>query len=60
MVIGYLLQKKIIFGSCGGFGVLGIDKVCDCFEFCDCKKVWQEREVQCQEKLKVWEKDCII
>ena len=39
MAVGYLFQKKLISGSCGGLGALGIEKACDCPEPCDRKKV---------------------
>ena len=38
MAIGYIFQKKIIKGSCGGISDLGLEKVCDCDEPCDKRK----------------------
>lgn len=57
MVVGYFFQKKLIFGSCGGLGVLGIEKVCDCLELCDCKKLCMEKEEVCQKKLNEWKQN---
>ena len=38
MSIGYLVKKKAVEGSCGGLGVLGIEKACDCDDPCDKRK----------------------
>ncbi|MGL5047868.1 MAG: (Na+)-NQR maturation NqrM [Shewanella sp.] len=38
MSIGYLIKRKVIEGSCGGLGVLGIEKACDCDDPCDKRK----------------------
>jgi len=35
MLIGYILNKKSITGSCGGLASLGIDKACNCPDPCD-------------------------
>nr|WP_034413283.1 (Na+)-NQR maturation NqrM [Candidatus Photodesmus blepharus] len=35
MAIGYILQKKVVKGSCGGLGSLGVDKICNCIEPCN-------------------------
>lgn len=56
MSIGYIIQKKVVKGSCGGLGAVGIEKVCNCPEPCDARK---KREAARQEKLAAWEKDRI-
>ena len=38
MSIGYLIKRKAVEGSCGGLGVLGIEKACDCDDPCDKRK----------------------
>jgi len=38
MSIGYIVKKKAVEGSCGGLGVLGIEKACDCDDPCDKRK----------------------
>ncbi|MCT7940896.1 (Na+)-NQR maturation NqrM [Shewanella holmiensis] len=38
MSIGYIIKKKAVEGSCGGLGVLGIEKACDCDDPCDKRK----------------------
>lgn len=32
--IGYIFQKKVINGSCGGLANVGVDKVCSCENPC--------------------------
>ncbi|MBQ4489061.1 MAG: (Na+)-NQR maturation NqrM [Ruminobacter sp.] len=32
--IGYIFQKKVIQGSCGGLANVGVDKVCSCEKPC--------------------------
>tara|TARA_Y100001956_G_scaffold82795_1_gene105678 strand:- start:9538 stop:9771 length:234 start_codon:yes stop_codon:yes gene_type:complete len=59
MSIGYIVQKKVVKGSCGGLGAVGIDKVCNCPEPCDARKKREAREAARQEKLAAWEKDRI-
>ncbi|WP_394131243.1 (Na+)-NQR maturation NqrM [Shewanella maritima] len=38
MSVGYIIKKKAVEGSCGGLGVLGIEKACDCDDPCDKRK----------------------
>ncbi|QDF67886.1 (Na+)-NQR maturation NqrM [Shewanella sp. SNU WT4] len=38
MSVGYIVKRKAVAGSCGGLGVLGIEKACDCDEPCDKRK----------------------
>ena len=66
MSIGYIIQKKVVKGSCGGLGAVGIDKVCNCPEPCDARKKREAREAyraeklaEREEKLAAWEKDRI-
>ncbi|WP_061039878.1 (Na+)-NQR maturation NqrM [Vibrio coralliirubri] len=66
MSIGYIIQKKVVKGSCGGFGAVGIDKVCNCPEPCDARKKREAREAYREEKLAerqqkeaAWSKDRI-
>ncbi len=59
MSIGYIIQKKVVKGSCGGLGAVGIDKVCNCPEPCDARKKREAREQARAEKLAAWEKDRI-
>lgn len=51
MSIGYLIKRKAVQGSCGGLGVLGIEKACDCDEPCDRRKARDAKERARQEKL---------
>jgi hypothetical protein len=60
MAIGYIFQQKVIKGSCGGLGAVGIDKVCNCPEPCDARKKREAREAIRVEKLAEWEKDRIV
>ena len=32
--VGYIFQKKVINGSCGGLANVGVDKVCSCEKPC--------------------------
>lgn len=66
MSIGYIIQKKVVKGSCGGLGAVGIDKVCNCPEPCDARKKREAREAyrveklaEREQKLAAWEKDRI-
>ncbi|NIY92808.1 (Na+)-NQR maturation NqrM [Vibrio diazotrophicus] len=56
---GYIFQKKVVKGSCGGLGAVGIEKVCNCPEPCDARKKREAREAARAEKLAAWEKDRI-
>ncbi|MDF0533800.1 (Na+)-NQR maturation NqrM [Shewanella yunxiaonensis] len=51
MSIGYLIKRKAVQGSCGGLGVLGIEKACDCDEPCDRRKAKDAKEKARQERL---------
>jgi len=44
MSVGYIVKKKAVAGSCGGLGVLGIEKACDCDDPCDARKRRTEKE----------------
>lgn len=66
MSVGYIVQKKVVKGSCGGLGAVGIDKVCNCPEPCDARKKREARAALREEKLAArneqvaaWEKDRI-
>ncbi|CAH0526713.1 (Na+)-NQR maturation NqrM [Vibrio hippocampi] len=59
MSVGYIFQKKVVKGSCGGLGAMGIDKVCNCPEPCDARKKREAREQARAEKLAAWDKDRI-
>ncbi|GLT17215.1 hypothetical protein GCM10007938_09920 [Vibrio zhanjiangensis] len=59
MSVGYIFQKKVVKGSCGGLGAVGVDKVCNCPEPCDARKKREAREALRAEKLAEWEKDRI-
>ena len=59
MSIVYILQRKVVKGSCGGLGAVGIEKVCNCPEPCDARKKREARETVRAEKLAMWEKDRI-
>jgi hypothetical protein len=51
MSIGYLVKRKAVEGSCGGLGVLGIEKACDCDDPCDRRKRRMAAEEERNEKL---------
>ena len=59
MAVGYIFQKKVVKGSCGGLGAVGIEKVCNCPEPCDARKKREARAAIRAEKLAAWEKDRI-
>ena len=46
MAVGYIFQKKVVKGSCGGLGAVGIDNVCNCPEPCDARKKREEDQVR--------------
>jgi hypothetical protein len=60
MSVGYIFQKKVVKGSCGGLGAMGIDKVCNCPEPCDARKKREAREAVRAAKLAQWEKEKIL
>ena len=51
MSIGYIVKRTAVAGSCGGLGVLGIDKACDCDDPCDNRKTKMAAEDERREKL---------
>ncbi|OXX50963.1 hypothetical protein B9J80_15195 [Vibrio sp. V12_P9A6T4] len=59
MAVGYVFQKKVVKGSCGGLGAVGIEKVCNCPEPCDARKKREAKAAERAEKLAHWEKDRI-
>jgi hypothetical protein len=59
MAIGFIVQQKVVKGSCGGLGAMGIDKVCNCPEPCDARKKREAKEAARAEKLAAWENDRI-
>lgn len=59
MAVGYVFQKKVVKGSCGGLGAVGIEKVCNCPEPCDARKKREAKAAARAEKLAHWEKDRI-
>ncbi|MEI8631133.1 (Na+)-NQR maturation NqrM [Vibrio sp. PP-XX7] len=60
MAVGYIFQKKMVKGSCGGLGAVGIDRVCNCPEPCDARKKREAKEAVRAEQLAAWEKDRIV
>ncbi len=60
MSVGYIFQKKVVKGSCGGLGAVGIDKVCNCPEPCDARKKREAREAARAQKLAEWESNKIV
>lgn len=59
MAVGYIFQKKVVKGSCGGLGAVGIEKVCNCPEPCDARKKREARAAARAERLAACEKDRI-
>lgn len=59
MSIGYIIQRKVVKGSCGGLGSIGIEKECNCPEPCDARKKREAQAMERAEKLAAWEKDRI-
>ena len=59
MSLGYIFKRKVVKGSCGGLGAVGIDKVCDCPEPCDVKKKRQLKERLRAENIKKWQRSKI-
>ncbi|WP_105903204.1 (Na+)-NQR maturation NqrM [Vibrio gangliei] len=55
MSVGYIFQKKVVKGSCGGLGAVGVDKVCNCPEPCDARKKREAKAALRAEKLAKWE-----
>ncbi|MGO1296900.1 MAG: (Na+)-NQR maturation NqrM [Vibrio sp.] len=60
MAVGVIFQKKVVRGSCGGLGAVGIDKVCNCPEPCDARKKREAKEAKRIENLAKWENDRIL
>jgi hypothetical protein len=59
MAIGYIFQKKMVTGSCGGLGAVGVERVCNCPEPCDARKKREAKAAARAEQLAEWEKDRI-
>lgn len=59
MAVGYIFQKKVVRGSCGGLGAVGIEKVCNCPEPCDARKKREAKAKARAEKLAEWNKNRI-
>jgi hypothetical protein len=59
MAVGYIFQRKVVSGSCGGLGAVGIEKVCNCPEPCDARKKREAREAVRAAKLAEWQDDRI-
>lgn len=60
MSVGYIFQKKVVKGSCGGLGAVGVDKVCNCPEPCDARKKREAREALRAQKLAEWDNKRIM
>ncbi|SHE86423.1 (Na+)-NQR maturation NqrM [Vibrio gazogenes] len=60
MAVGYIFQKKMVSGSCGGLGAVGIEKVCNCPEPCDARKKREAKAVARADRLAEWNKDRIV
>lgn len=60
MSVGYIFQRKVVKGSCGGLGTVGIEKVCNCPEPCDARKRREAKEALRAEKLAAWKSDRIL
>jgi hypothetical protein len=60
MAVGYIFQRKMVSGSCGGLGAVGVDKVCNCPEPCDARKKREAKAAARAEKLAEWENDRIV
>lgn len=56
MAVGYIFQRKVVKGSCGGLGAVGIEKVCNCPEPCDARKKREAKAAARAERLAAWEK----
>ncbi|WP_413477569.1 (Na+)-NQR maturation NqrM [Vibrio hibernica] len=59
MSVGYIFQKKVVKGSCGGLGSVGVDKVCNCPEPCDARKKREAKAAIRAQKLAEWESNRI-
>ncbi len=59
MAVGYIFQKKVVNGSCGGLGAVGIEQVFNCPETGDARKKREAREAARAERISAWEKDRI-
>ncbi|CAM3512247.1 hypothetical protein VA7868_00756 [Vibrio aerogenes CECT 7868] len=60
MAVGYIFQRKMVSGSCGGLGAVGVDKVCNCPEPCDARKKREAKAAARAQKLAEWESDRIV
>lgn len=59
MSVGYIFQKKVVKGSCGGLGSVGVDKVCNCPDPCDARKKREAKAAIRAQKLAEWESNRI-
>lgn len=59
MSVGYIFQRKVVKGSCGGLGSVGVDKVCNCPEPCDARKKREAKAAIRAQKLAEWESNRI-
>ncbi|MBF8999354.1 MULTISPECIES: (Na+)-NQR maturation NqrM [Vibrio] len=59
MAVGYIFQRKVVRGSCGGLGAVGIEKVCNCPEPCDARKRREAKAAKRAAMIAEWEKDRI-
>jgi uncharacterized protein len=39
LAIGYIIQHKVIHGSCGGLGTVGIERECSCEKPCFTRRI---------------------
>lgn len=60
MSVGYIFQKKVVKGSCGGLGAVGVDKVCNCPEPCDARKKREAKAALRAQKLAEWDNKRIM
>lgn len=50
--IGYIIQHKIIHGSCGGLGTVGIERECSCEKPCFSRRIKNRLEERRNAKTK--------
>ncbi|MBV7317080.1 (Na+)-NQR maturation NqrM [Shewanella sp. NIFS-20-20] len=60
MSVGYIIKRKAVEGSCGGLGVLGIEKACDCDDPCDRRKAKMAKAAAEAERAAKYDVDRII
>ncbi|MFT2080499.1 (Na+)-NQR maturation NqrM [Vibrio cholerae] len=59
MAVGYIFQRKVVRGSWGGLGAVGIGKVGNCPWPCDARKTRKPTAAARAALLAAWEKDRI-